>query len=242
MSSVLRTREPKYESLPTEIYLPLVDSLYQDRRTLLFGTIFIMGSVFVTYWKTGDPLLLYVALAALVVACGRAAMIHAYFRARATVVTMEDGRRWENRYVGGASALHGLLGVWCFIAFSTSDPFAQLVSFSMTGAYVAGIFGRNFANARFVMVQILCTWTPMTAALLIYGSWLMAIHYPTAVNDLWQRYPFIPATVSERRRLFERAPMPASRNDKQHRSHDKSLPERIASFIGCGCAELAGGV
>jgi diguanylate cyclase (GGDEF)-like protein len=171
MSSVLRTREPKYESLPTEIYLPLVDSLYQDRRTLLFGTIFIMGSVFVTYWKTGDPLLLYVALAALVVACGRAAMIHAYFRARATVVTMEDGRRWENRYVGGASALHGLLGVWCFIAFSTSDPFAQLVSFSMTGAYVAGIFGRNFANARFVMVQILCTWTPMTAALLIYGSW-----------------------------------------------------------------------
>jgi N-acyl-L-homoserine lactone synthetase len=71
---------------------------------------------------------------------------------------------------------------------------------------------------------------------------LMAIHYPTAVNDLWQRYPFIPATVSERRRLFERAPMPASRNDKQHRSHDKSLPERIASFIGCGCAELAGGV
>src|SRR5262249_5261569 len=74
-------------------------------------------------------------------------------------------------YVGGASALHGLLGVWCFIAFSTSDPFAQLVSFLMTGAYVAGIFGRNFANARFVMVQILCTWTPMTAALLIYGSW-----------------------------------------------------------------------
>ena len=68
--------------------------------------------------------------------------------------------------------MYALLGMWCFIAFSrTSDPFTQLVSFSMTSAYVAGIFGRNFANARFVMVQILCTWAPMTAALLVYGNW-----------------------------------------------------------------------
>ncbi len=98
--------------------------------------------------------------------------MHAYFRARATVISTEDGRRWEHRYVAGASALYALLGIWCFIAFSrTSDPLAHLVSFSMTGAYVAGIFGRNFANARFVMAQILCTWGPMTAALLIYGNW-----------------------------------------------------------------------
>jgi N-acyl-L-homoserine lactone synthetase len=33
---------------------------------------------------------------------------------------------------------------------------------------------------------------------------LMAIQYPAAVNDLWRRYPFIPASASERRRLFER--------------------------------------
>ncbi len=98
--------------------------------------------------------------------------MRAYFRARAEVISAKDGRRWEHLYVAGASALYALLGMWCFIAFSrTSDPFTQLVSFSMTAAYVAGIFGRNFANARFVMVQILCTWAPMTAALLIYGNW-----------------------------------------------------------------------
>jgi diguanylate cyclase (GGDEF)-like protein len=171
MSSVFRTRQTKYESLPAEIYLPLVDSLYQDLRTLWFGTIFITGSVLVTYWKTGEILLLYCALATIVVACARGMMIRAYLRTRTTVVTMDDGRRWEQRYVVGASALHALLGVWCFIAFSTGDPFAQLVSYSMTGAYVAGIFGRNFANARFVMVQIVCVWLPMTAALIIYGNW-----------------------------------------------------------------------
>jgi diguanylate cyclase (GGDEF)-like protein/PAS domain S-box-containing protein len=171
MSSAFRTRQP-HEALPPEIYLPLVDSLYQDRRTLLLGIIFITGSVFITFWKTGEPLLFYCAMAIIVVAFIRGLTIRAYFRARATVVTAEDGRRWEHRYVAGASALYALLGMWCFIAFwRTSDPFTQLVSFSMTGAYVAGIFGRNFANARFVIVQIVCTWAPMTAALLIYGNW-----------------------------------------------------------------------
>jgi diguanylate cyclase (GGDEF)-like protein len=169
-----RLRRParKHQALPAEIYLPLVDSLYQDRRTLLLGIIFVIGSVFITYWKTGEPLLLYCALAIVVVACVRGLMMRAYFRARAEVISAKDGRRWEHLYVAGASALYALLGMWCFIAFSrTSDPFTQLVSFSMTAAYVAGIFGRNFANARFVMVQILCTWAPMTAALLIYGNW-----------------------------------------------------------------------
>lgn len=170
MISAARTRQSD-KALPPEIYLPLVDSLYQDRRTLLFGTIFLMGSIFVTYWKTAEILLLYCALATAIIACSRAIMIHAYLRARAAVVSIEDGRRWEHRYVAGASALHALLGVWCFIAFSTLDAFAQLVSYSMTGAYVAGIFGRNFANARFVIVQILCAFIPMAAALLLYGNW-----------------------------------------------------------------------
>ena len=172
MKFAFRTRHSEAEALPADIYLPLVDSLYQDRRTLWLGTIFVTGSVFSTYWKTGEILLLYCALAIVLVACARGIMMYAYFRARPTIVSTEDGRRWEHRYVAGASALYALLGIWCFIAFSrTSDSFAHLVSFSMTGAYVAGIFGRNFANARFVMVQILCTWGPMTAALLIYGNW-----------------------------------------------------------------------
>ena len=33
---------------------------------------------------------------------------------------------------------------------------------------------------------------------------LMAIHYPTAVDELWRQYPFIPSTFFERRMLFER--------------------------------------
>src|SRR3984957_1534198 len=177
MSSALRTRQP-HEALPPEIYLPLVDSLFKEARTLLVGTLFVIGSILVTYWKTGDPLILYCAIAVAVVACARGYMMHTYLRKREKVTTPKLARRWEYRYGVGASIILALLGLWCFISFSrTNDPFADLVSFSMTLAYAAGIFGRNFANPRFVVVQIVCTWAPMTAALLLYGNlfhWIFA--------------------------------------------------------------------
>jgi diguanylate cyclase (GGDEF)-like protein/PAS domain S-box-containing protein len=178
MSSALRTRQPGNETLPPEIYLPLVDSLFKEGRTLLIGTVFVIGSVLVTYWKTGSILILYCAFAIFAVACGRGLMMQAYLRARSTVKTTEAARRWEYRYGAGASLILALLGTWCYLSFSqTTDPFAQLVSFSMTIAYAAGIFGRNFANPRFVIVQILCTWAPITAALVFYGNlfhWIFA--------------------------------------------------------------------
>jgi diguanylate cyclase (GGDEF)-like protein len=180
MSFALRIRRPVqgHEALPPEIYLPLVDSLYKDGRTLLAGTILVTGSVFITYWKTGEILLLYCAMAVVLVACVRAIVIRCYNRARSTVTTTEAAKRWEHRYVVGASTSVALLGIWCFIAFTrTTDPFAPLVSFTMTIAYAVGIFGRNFGNDRFVVVQILCASVPMTAALLLYGNlfhWIFA--------------------------------------------------------------------
>ncbi len=167
-----RRRIPRHEALPPEIYLPLVDSLYKDGRTLLSGTIFVTGSIFITYWKTGDQLLLWCALAIVVVACARGLEMRAYARARSTFTSVKVARRWERRYLAGAATSVALLGIWCFIAFSrTADPFADLVSFSMTIAYSMGIFGRNFGNPRFVVVQILCAWVPISAALLLYGNW-----------------------------------------------------------------------
>lgn len=166
------------QEFPPEVYIALVDSLYQEGRTLLVGTIFIVGSVFTTYWKTGEPLLLLCALAFALVAGVRGLTIRAYNRVRSTIHSREIARQWEYRYVTGAAMSVALLGIWCFVAFArTDDPFAHLVSFSMTIAYMIGVFGRNFGSARFVIVQILCAWAPMTAALLLYGNiyyWIFA--------------------------------------------------------------------
>ena len=156
----------------------MVDSLFKDGRTLLIGTFLVTASVLVTYWKTGDVLLLCCALAIVLVAGARGMVMRAYVRARPTVTSAEVARRWEHLYVAGAAMSLALLGIWCFVTFSrTSDASADLVSFSMTIAYATGIFGRNFGSARFVAVQILCAQVPMIAALVLYGTpfhWLFA--------------------------------------------------------------------
>jgi diguanylate cyclase (GGDEF)-like protein len=185
MSFASRILSPvrRHEELPPDIYLPLVDSLYQDARTLLIGSLFVACSIFITYWKTSEILLFWCAAAFVVLAGGRGIMMRAYHRARATVTSVRAGKRWESFYVAGASASYALLGIWCFISFTlTSDPYAALVSYSTTVAYGTGIFGRNFANPRFVVVQILCASVPMVAALVWSGNifdWLFAgIFFP----------------------------------------------------------------
>jgi diguanylate cyclase (GGDEF)-like protein len=182
------------ELLPPEIYVPLVDSLYKDGQTLFLGTIFVVGSMLATYWTSGEPLLLGCAIAIIFVACLRGFGMHAYSRARSTIKNNKVARRWESRYVIGAATSVGLLGIWCFVAFAkTPDPYSHLVSFSMTIAYVVGVFGRNFGNSRFVVVQILCAWIPMTTALLAFGSlrhWIFAgllIPFFLAVRSIAER-------------------------------------------------------
>ena len=62
-----------------------------------------------------------------------------------TITSTEDGKAWEHRYVAGACVSVGLLGIWCYVAFSRHyDPFVRVVSFSMTIAYVSGIFATKF--------------------------------------------------------------------------------------------------
>jgi diguanylate cyclase (GGDEF)-like protein len=179
MAFALRVpRASAEQELPSEIYVPLVDSLYEEGRTLLVGSIMVIGSVLTTYWKTGEALLLACASTLAVVACVRVLEMRAYARGREQLRGNADARRWEHRYVAGAAMTMLLLGAWCFVAFSrTSDAFAQLVSFSITIAYAVGISGRNFGSSRLVTVLILCTGAPMLAALLRYGSayhWIFA--------------------------------------------------------------------
>ena len=168
----------RQEGLSPEVYLPLVDSLYQNGQTLLLATLCVTSAAFITYWKTDEILLLYCTLAIVVVACARGMLICAYLRVRPTVTTTEAAKGWERSYVGGAAASVASLGIWCYVAFTrTPDSYAHLVSFSMTIVYMAGIFARNYGNPRFVIVQCLCAWIPMAAALVLYGNpfdWIFA--------------------------------------------------------------------
>ena len=207
LSPALQNRRAEPQALPADIYLPLVDSLYQDRRTLISGNVFAAIAIFTTYWKTGQIVLLCCAIAVVLVACARVLLVREYVRFHPKVASTEDARRWEHRYVAGAMASISLLGFWCYATFAwTSDPFAHLVSFSTTIGYAMGISGRNFGNIRFVILQIICAWLPMTAALLVYGSlfyWIFAallVPFFLAIKFIAERFQrtLLDAVISSR--------------------------------------------
>ena len=160
---------PESDNLPIQIYLPLVGSLFKEVRVLLIGTVFVSGGIVVSYVKTGDIAFAICAVAFCLVALLRVLHISSY--RRAVVETNEQARWWENCYVVGASSSLGILGIWCFLSFATTpDPFVELISYTMTVGYTIGIFGRNFGSSKFVVMQCLCAWTPMTAGLLLFGN------------------------------------------------------------------------
>ena len=154
-----------------EIYIPLVNSLYQEGRTLVVGYFAATGAIVLTYWKTGQILLLACALAFSLVAVARALDMRAYALARADVKSNESARYWEIRYGVGATLSYAILGFWCLFALTnTTDPFVHLVSFTTTVAYVIGITGRNFGTSRLVVAQIMSVAVPMIAGLLYSGE------------------------------------------------------------------------
>lgn len=164
-----RTR--KGQSLPFEIYVSLVESLFLDHRSLLVGSVAASITALVTAWKTGEEFLYFCSAAILMVACARALDMRAFRRCRPHITTIEEARTWEHRYVVGAAAHVALLGTWCLASFiKTSDPFVHLISFSLTLAYLIGVSGRNFASSLLVKAQIICAGVPMTIALFSVGG------------------------------------------------------------------------
>src|SRR5271169_2897762 len=102
--------------VPPEIHASLVDSLFQERRTLLVGSLAASLAVLLTAWKTGEPLLWTCAAVIVLFAVARNWDMGRYAKLRGPRMSYQAVAAWERRYVFGASFFDALLGVWCFIA------------------------------------------------------------------------------------------------------------------------------
>jgi diguanylate cyclase (GGDEF)-like protein/PAS domain S-box-containing protein len=163
-------------ALPPDIYIPLVDALYADVRSLFLGSGAASLAALLTAWKTGQLVLLGCALALVGVAALRAVDMRKYARVRPSLTTVQAVGAWEQRYIVGAAVYAGLLGGWTFLTFYlTDDPFSRLFSFGVTLAYMVGTPGRNFASDRLVKAQIVAEGAPLSAALFYAGGFYYAI-------------------------------------------------------------------
>ncbi|MFY0610681.1 MAG: response regulator [Hyphomicrobiaceae bacterium] len=162
-----------------EVYISLVDSLFKEVRSLFLGSLFTGLAMAASFWKTGDWTFLIWTIAFFAVASIRIYGIRHYNRTRKPDMTRQEAERWDLLYTAGATMSVALLGSWCFLAFAiTSEPYVQLVSFSMTIGYIIGIFSRNFGNPRSAGIQTFSAGFPMTAGLLISGDpylWFFAV-------------------------------------------------------------------
>ncbi|MHA1554254.1 MAG: putative bifunctional diguanylate cyclase/phosphodiesterase [Alphaproteobacteria bacterium] len=162
--------------LPAEIYIPLVDALYADIKSMYIGSAAVALAALLVAFKNGEFLIYLCAAAIVIVTAARARDIRAFVRIRPQLTTAKQVRRWEDRYTIGAAIYAALLGGWTFLTFYlTTDPFSWLFSFAVTLAYLVGTPGRNFASNRLVTAQIIGEGVPLTAALLYAGGFYYAV-------------------------------------------------------------------
>ena len=174
-----RLKQTDKYSIPLERYNYLVDSLYQEGRSLLIGAAVSITAMLACFFKTLMwPFAVLAFVFAVVVTFRYLEYLRYQKMKRELDGILLDADRWETSYTAGATTSMALLGIWCFASFAVgNDPFVQLLSFTITMGYSVGILGRNFGVPLSVTLQALVTWIPMAGALAIYGDvfhWLFA--------------------------------------------------------------------
>ncbi|WP_296577202.1 EAL domain-containing protein [Phreatobacter sp.] len=158
--------------LPVEIYVSMVDSLYEDVRSLLLGVVAALAGTIYTAHLTGHPVLIAFPFAVALIGFVRTLRMLAYRRVRADVVTHEQALRWEREYTIGANLLVFTIGLWCFATFNlTQSMAAHLFCVSVALSYMVGVTGRNFANGPFVDNQIALLCAPLVVGMMMTGVW-----------------------------------------------------------------------
>jgi diguanylate cyclase (GGDEF)-like protein len=162
-------KDPDLKMLPS-IYAALVDSLFQNPGPLFAGAVFAAVAAVMTALKTGNNLLWPCAALLIVTGAVRAFDMRKY-KARKSVLAADEAGRWEIRYQIAAMFYAVALGIWCFVALTSStDPVAHMIAVTVTTGYMAAGVGRTFGRPWIFHVQIVLACGPMTIGLALYGD------------------------------------------------------------------------
>jgi diguanylate cyclase (GGDEF)-like protein len=154
--------------MPALDYVSIIRSVYGDRGAMLAGSVASAFAAGLTAWKVQSIPLYVVAGLFLLLGLIRDANMRAFWKASISADDVEAAEYWENRAViwGGALAL--VYGLWCLVAMLiVRDPYAELVSASLTIAVMVGICARNFGLDRLVTIQMLMVILPLSLGLLL---------------------------------------------------------------------------
>ncbi|RWL99042.1 MAG: EAL domain-containing protein [Mesorhizobium sp.] len=158
----------KTESIPADVYIQFVRSLFDNAHMLLIGgaCYWILG--FMIYLRTHNPLFLTFSFALLSVSLIRYFGIRSFLRTGGVIADVEHAQRLERSYIL-KGCLQGLgLGALCFVSiYVYPDPFAELAAMSLTLATLVTVVARNYGSPRMVRIFSVTFIGPAALALLL---------------------------------------------------------------------------
>ncbi|MCJ8055543.1 EAL domain-containing protein [Shinella curvata] len=163
-------------TLPADVYLSFVSSLYGNRQTLFVGMISHVITFSFVYAKTADPFFLACSALVVLVWSLRAMGMRRFDRVDTASLDMDGIRYWENWYNAGAVGTTLVLGSACgYSLLFSRDSFAELASISVTLATMVSVVGRNYGSRRAVDYITLSACIPMVLGFLGLGDFYHAV-------------------------------------------------------------------
>nr|MBF0682153.1 EAL domain-containing protein [Pseudomonas sp.] len=158
-------------TMPALDYVSIIRSVYGDRRAMLAGAIASAFAAGLSAYKSQSVWLYAIAIAFVLIGLLRYLNMRAFWRAAIDNDDALAAEQWEHRAVGIGSLLALVYGMWClFSMLVVQDPYAELVSASLSIAVMVGICARNFGLDRLVTLQMLLLIGPLSVGLLLRGD------------------------------------------------------------------------
>jgi diguanylate cyclase (GGDEF)-like protein len=164
-------KEVESKTIPTDVYLSFVSSLFGNRGTLWTGVVVHVVWCLIVFNSTDDAFYLAMAAAFMAVCIYRVISFRAFDRADKSTLTEVDIRAIERRYIIGGALTAALLGICSGYALVVlQNTFAAFTCIAMTLGSMMSIVGRNYGSKSAVDAQTIGACFPIIAASLMSGE------------------------------------------------------------------------
>ncbi|MDL2405474.1 EAL domain-containing protein [Rhizobium calliandrae] len=164
------------DTVPTDVYLSFVSSLFGNRKTLFTGVFVHILSYVIVFLSTGAVIYLGLCLAFAAVFAFRMYSFRQFDAADKHAFSRADIARWETRYVLGAAGTAGILGIGSgYAILIVQDPLAEFICIAVTMASMVSIVGRNYGSQKAIDLQTMACCLPIIIACLMSEQLYKAI-------------------------------------------------------------------
>ncbi|TCL69628.1 EAL domain-containing protein [Rhizobium sp. BK251] len=169
-------KPPSQDTVPTDVYLSFVSSLFGNRKTLFTGMMVHIVTYVAVFAKSGSEFYIYLTAVFAAICLYRIYWFHRFDLASKEAMDHEEIARWERRYLYGGVATTSILGIGSGYAILVlQDPFAELVCIAVTMASMVSVVGRNFGSPVAVNLQTVSASLPIIVGCAALGDFYMAL-------------------------------------------------------------------